>query len=359
MKRVAVGISGGVDSSVAAYLLQKQGYDVMGVFMKNWEETEDDGACTAQADYEDAKSVCFKLGIPFYSVNFSKEYWDNVFTYFLKEYARGRTPNPDVLCNSEIKFKAFLDYTEKILGADLIATGHYVRTRTDDGRVKLLKGSDPRKDQSYFLSFLTQRQLSKALFPIGDMCKAEVREIAKQLQLRTAGKKDSMGICFIGERNFTKFLSNYLPAQPGAMVDADTNETVGTHMGLMYYTIGQRRGLGIGNKGAGERWYVCEKDIPNNILYVAQGEDNPKLFVNGFVGDTSNFISEVPDGETVCHVKYRYQQQEKSCLLRKNKSSCTVLFDEPQSGVAPGQFGVFYSGEECLGATIIDSALKS
>lgn len=358
MQRVIVGISGGVDSSVAAYLLKKQGYDVIGVFMKNWEETDENDICPAEEDYADAKSVCLKLGIPFYSVNFAQEYWDRVFTYFLEEYKKGRTPNPDVLCNSEIKFRAFLDYAKHTLGADLIATGHYARTEMRNGRIRLLKGLDPKKDQSYFLSFLSSQQLGNALFPLGNMMKPQVREIAKQLNLRTAEKKDSMGICFIGERNFTKFLQQYLPAKKGDMIDIDTNKKVGEHEGLMYYTIGQRRGLRIGNLGEGERWYVCGKDMEHNLLYVAQGADNPHLFCTGFHSDELHFISEPDEASFGCTVKYRYQQTEKKCTVHKTGSGCDVVFDEPQSGVAPGQVGVFYLGEECLGGAIIDYPLK-
>ena len=358
MKRVVVGMSGGVDSSVAGYLLKKQGYDVIGVFMKNWEETDEEGACTAQEDYEDAKSVCLKLDIPFYSVNFAKDYWDRVFTYFLEEYRIGRTPNPDVLCNSEIKFKSFLDYAQKNLGADYIATGHYVRNDVTDRHVRLLKGIDPKKDQSYFLSFLNREQIKKALFPLGEMRKDEVRAIADELDLRTATKKDSMGICFIGERNFTKFLSQYLPAQKGDIIDLDSKTKVGEHSGLMYYTIGQRRGLGIGNQGGGDRWYVCDKDMKNNVLYVVQGADNPALFSDGFVSDDVHFINPLDKQIIECNVKYRYQQQEKKCTLTLTDKGCEVYFEHKQSGVAPGQVGVFYIGDECLGGAIIGNALK-
>lgn len=358
MKRVIVGMSGGVDSSVAGYLLKQQGYEVIGVFMKNWDETDENGACTAEEDYQDAKSVCLKLEIPFYSVNFAKEYWDNVFTYFLDEYKKGRTPNPDVLCNSEIKFKCFLEYAQKNLGADFIATGHYVRNDVSNDQVRLLKGIDPKKDQSYFLSFLKKYQIEKALFPIGSLYKPQVREIAERLGLRTAKKKDSMGICFIGERNFTKFLQTYIPAQKGDMIDMDSMKKIGEHMGLMYYTIGQRRGLGIGNKGAGERWFVCDKDMANNILYVAEGADNPLLFSQGFTSNEVNFISEIHENPLQCTVKYRYQQTEKECTLVKTAKGCEMRFAQKQSGVAPGQVGVFYSGEECLGGAIIDNVLK-
>jgi tRNA-specific 2-thiouridylase len=362
MKRIIVGMSGGVDSSVAAYLLIREGYEVIGVFMKNWNETDENGVCSAQDDYEDARSVCLKLKIPFYSVDFSQEYWDNVFTYFLEEYQRGRTPNPDVLCNSEIKFKYFLNYARDTFGADYMATGHYVRRGVgENGESLLLRGSDPGKDQSYFLSLLTSEQLEGALFPIGDMVKREVREIAGELGLRTAAKKDSTGICFIGERNFRKFLNEYIPAMPGDIVDIDTNQKVGEHKGLMFYTIAQRRGLGIGNLGGGERWYVAEKDMDHRILYVAQGQDNPKLLSNGFVGASRiNFIGQAPREALRCRVKYRYRQEDHACeiLYDEKLGRIQVLFDEAQIGVAPGQVGVFYDGERCLGGAVIDDVLK-
>lgn len=354
MKRVVVGMSGGVDSSVAGYLLKEQGYDVIGVFMKNWDETDEGGECTAEEDYADAKSVCLKMGIPFYSVNFVKEYWDNVFTYFLDEYKKGRTPNPDVLCNSEIKFKCFLEYAKKTFDADYIATGHYVRNSVTDEGVKLLRGLDRNKDQSYFLSLLSREQVGSAIFPIGGMEKPAVREIASRLNLRTADKKDSTGICFIGERNFTKFLKTYLPAQKGDIVDIDTGKVIGTHSGLMYYTIAQRRGLGIGNLGSGERWYVAKKDLEKNILYVACGHDNPYLFTNGFESDAINLINPLGPDEIRCTVQYRYRQKEIPCTLTLTDNGCRVIFDSPQVGVAPGQVGVFYDGEVCLGGAVID-----
>lgn len=355
MKRVVLGVSGGVDSSVAGYLLKQQGYDVIGLFMQNWEDI-DDGICTARDDYEDAKSVCLKLNIPFYAVNFSKQYWDHVFTHFLDEYKKGRTPNPDILCNSEIKFKCFLDYARNNMECDCIATGHYAQNATTDGVTHLYKAADAHKDQTYFLSFLNAGQVSSALFPIGAMQKSAVRDIAARLQLRTAAKKDSTGICFIGERNFKKFLMTYLPAKEGDIVDADTHATIGRHSGLMYYTIGQRRGLGVGNIKEGRRWFVCDKDLENNVLYVAEGADNPLLFKQGFCSGEIHLINPICRKEIRCTVKYRYQQQEKPCRIYFENGTLKCVFDEKQSGVAPGQAGVFYDGRECLGGAVIDAA---
>ena len=279
MERIVIGMSGGVDSSVAALLLKQQGYDVVGVFMKNWEEKDENGTCTAAEDWEDVQAVCDKIDIPYYSVNFAKEYYDRVFSYFLDEYRKGRTPNPDVLCNREIKFKAFLDYAMK-LGAEKMATGHFVRSEVRDGHPVLLKGDDPNKDQSYFLYMLKEAQLAKSLFPVGGMTKAQVREIARQNGLPVASKKDSTGVCFIGERNFRQFLQGFLPMQPGDMRTED-GETVGEHIGLAYYTLGQRRGLGIGGRGDGRSWFVIGKDLEHNVLLVSQGEDSPRLYSRG------------------------------------------------------------------------------
>ncbi|KLU19456.1 tRNA 2-thiouridylase, partial [Proteus mirabilis] len=269
-KKVIVGMSGGVDSSVSAYLLKEQGYQVVGLFMKNWEEDDDTEYCSASTDLADAQAVCDKLGIELYTINFAAEYWDNVFEHFLSEYKAGRTPNPDILCNKEIKFKAFLEYAAEDLGADYIATGHYVRRRDIDGKSQLLRGVDNNKDQSYFLYTLSHEQIAQSLFPVGEMEKPEVRKIAEKLDLATAKKKDSTGICFIGERKFTDFLSRYLPAKPGAIVTVD-GETIGEHQGLMYHTLGQRKGLGIGGTkdGGEDPWYVVDKDVENNILVVA------------------------------------------------------------------------------------------
>ena len=361
MKKVVVGMSGGVDSAVSAYLLKEQGYDVIGLFMKNWDETDEDGACTAEIDYDDARAVCLKLDIPCYTVNFVKEYWDNVFTYFLDEYKKGRTPNPDVLCNKEIKFKCFLDYALNVLETDYIATGHYARVRRDEkGKVELLKGVDQKKDQTYFLCLLSQHQLDKVIFPVGDMVKSEVRDIADKLKLRNAKKKDSTGICFIGERNFTKFLKNYLPSIGGNIIDLDTGDIVGKHTGLMYYTIGQRRGLGIGGMGSGERWYVCDKDLEKNELYVVQGSDNKRLFVDGFYMTDVNMIKgEYKSDKFECMIKYRYQQPLRKCIVEViDEKKVKVIFDTPQSSVAVGQIGAFYDDEICLGGGVIDELIK-
>ncbi len=355
--RVVVGMSGGVDSSVAALLLKEQGYDVIGIFMKNWDDTDEHGVCTATEDYNDVIRVCNQIGIPYYAVNFEKEYYDKVFTYFLNEYKAGRTPNPDVMCNKEIKFKAFLEHAMK-LGADYLATGHYARVEFRDGEYKLLRGKDKNKDQTYFLNQLTQQQLSKVMFPIGHLEKAEVREIARKANLATANKKDSTGICFIGERNFKEFLSQYLPSQPGNMETLD-GKVMGRHDGLMYYTIGQRHGLGIG--GAGEPWFVIGKDLQRNVLYVGQGFHNDKLYSDSLIATDVNWISdkEKPKSFT-CTAKFRYRQPDTPVtvhLLEDGKVK--VDFHEPVRAVTPGQAAVFYDGEECLGGGTIDEVYKN
>ena len=352
--RVVVGISGGVDSSVAAYLLKKQGHDVIGLFMINWDA--DDGQCTAMEDYEDVKRVCEKIGIPYFSVNYAKEYYDRVFTYFLDEYKKGRTPNPDVLCNREIKFGPFLEKA-KALGADMIATGHYAKTFQKDGKTYLAKASDLTKDQSYFLNQLSQSQLSSVIFPLADITKKEVREIAKELGLSTAEKKDSTGICFIGERNFKKFLKQYLPAQSGEIRTLD-EKVVGHHDGLMYYTIGQRRGLNLGgmHDGNGERWLVLKKDLEKNVLYVSQGECE-ELFSNGLYATDFNWIPEEPkEKEIECFAKFRYRQPDqvvKVTVLEDRKIK--VDFKEKQRAITEGQFVVLYDKDGvCYGGGIID-----
>lgn len=358
--RVIVGMSGGVDSSVTALLLKEQGYEVIGVFMKNWDEKDDDGVCTVVEDYDDMRRVCDEIGIPYYSVNFVKEYWDRVFTYFLDEYKKGRTPNPDVMCNKEIKFKAFLDYSLNV-GATFMATGHYARVDFKDGEYRLLRGIDKNKDQSYFLCMLNQKSLSKTLFPVGDMEKKQVREIAKKYNLKTANKKDSTGVCFIGERDFDKFLNNYLPAKAGE-IKSINGEVVGRHEGLMHYTIGQRKGLGIGGVGTGEPWFVVDKDLKKNILYVAQGEDNPVRFSYGLKASDLNFISlKTKPRIFKCTAKFRYRQQDQgvTVYLNEDSDSCTVVFDEAQRGIAPGQAVVFYDGEVCLGGAIINKVIKN
>ncbi|CAH2212175.1 tRNA 2-thiouridine(34) synthase MnmA [Tepidibacter aestuarii] len=356
--KIILGMSGGVDSSVAALLLKKQGYDVIGLFMKNWHEEDDEGVCTTTTDYEDVQKVCNQIGIPYYTVNFVKKYWDNVFEYFLKEYKNGRTPNPDVLCNKEIKFKAFLDYALK-LEADYIAMGHYAQVDFNDGKYTLLRGADPNKDQTYFLCGLNQYQLSKAMFPIGHLTKDKVRKLAVEANLATAKKKDSTGICFIGERDFDEFLSRYLPAQPGKIMTYD-GKVLGNHHGLMHYTIGQRKGIGIGGIGTDEPWFVAEKDIKNNILYVVQGDKNPKLFFSGLVSNDINWISgEIPNDSFECTAKFRYRQRDVGVIVHpKSDGSCTVEFNHPAKAITEGQFVVFYQGEKCLGGGIIDKAVR-
>lgn len=355
MKTVVVGISGGVDSSVAAYLLKKQGYNVIGLFMINWDESDE--FCTALDDYEDVKRVCKTLDIPYYSVNYAKEYYERVFQYFLDEYKKGRTPNPDVLCNKEIKFGPFLEFAKK-LGADYIATGHYAKKFTKDGKSYLAKAKDLSKDQSYFLNNLSQNQLKDVLFPLEDIEKTEVRKIAEQVGLVTAKKKDSTGICFIGERNFKNFLKKYLPAQAGEIRTTD-EKVVGKHEGLMFYTLGQRRGLGIGgrNDGTGERWFVLSKDLKNNILYVAQGSDK-SLFSNGLIAKEFNWIPEMPKEKTFsCFAKFRYRQpDQKVNITVLNEKEIKVDFVSPQKAITPGQFCVLYDENGiCLGGGQIDS----
>ena len=356
--RVVVGISGGVDSSVAAYLLKEQGHDVIGLFMVNWEEK--DGTCTAEEDFEDVKRVCNKIGIPYFSVNYSKEYYERVFTYFLDEYKKGRTPNPDVLCNREVKFGPFLEQAKK-LRADMIATGHYAKKIEKDGKFYLAKANDLNKDQSYFLNQLNQEQLASVIFPLENIDKPKVREIAKKLELSTADKKDSTGICFIGERNFRKFLKEYLPAKPGKILDLQGN-IVGQHEGLMYYTLGQRRGLNIGGKkdGNGQRWFVIKKDLEKNILYVSQGEDD-LLFSNGLYASGMNWIPTIPEEKSFnCFAKFRYRQpDQKVSVTIIDKDKIKVDFDAKQRAITPGQFVVLYNEDGiCLGGGIIDESFK-
>lgn len=351
-ERIVVGMSGGVDSSVAAMLLKDQGYDVIGVFMKNWEETDENGTCTAESDWADVRDVCDLIGIPYYAVNFSREYWDRVFSYFLEEYSAGRTPNPDVLCNREIKFKAFLDFAMK-LGADKMATGHFVQTNSNGD---LLRGADSNKDQSYFLYMLHQEQLKKAVFPVGGMTKQEVRRIAEERGLPVSKKKDSTGVCFIGERHFKQFLSTYLPAQPGPMVAPD-GSIVGRHDGLMYYTLGQRRGLGIGGCGDGRSWFVIGKDLTNNRLLVAQGEDHPMLYSTHCLCSGTTWIGESPlrEGETIrCTCRYRYRQSDQPVEATLIGGELQLHSLVPQRAVTPGQSAVLFDGEKCLGGAVVD-----
>lgn len=358
--KVVVGMSGGVDSSVTALLLKEQGYDVVGVFMKNWDDTDENGVCTATEDYKDVAKVANQIGIPYYSVNFEKEYWDRVFEYFLDEYKRGRTPNPDVMCNKEIKFKAFLDYAMQ-LGADYVATGHYAQVvRDENGISHMLRGVDQNKDQTYFLSQLSQEQLSKTLFPLGHMEKKEVRDIAEKAGLATAKKKDSTGVCFIGEKNFKEFLGKYLPAQPGKMVTLE-GEVKGDHAGLMYYTIGQRQGLGIGG-GQGtssDPWFAVGKDLKTNTLYVGQGFHHEHLYSTHLEASQVHFTVDTPQPkEFKCTAKFRYRQQDVGVrvVLSDDQTKASVYFDEPVRAITPGQAVVFYDGMECLGGGLIDSA---
>ena len=348
-------MSGGVDSSVAALLLKEQGHDVVGVFMKNWEDDDGEGVCAAEDDFRDVRSVCDKIGIPYYSVNFAKEYRERVFSLFLEEYRRGRTPNPDVLCNREIKFRAFLDFALRI-GGERLATGHFVRT---DGEGRLLKGTDGAKDQSYFLYMLKSGQLKRAVFPVGAMTKGEVRFIAREHGLRVSEKKDSTGVCFIGERNFRQFLKNYLPARPGDMV-TDRGEIVGRHEGLMYYTLGQRRGLGIGGRGDGRSFFVVDKDLKNNRLIVAQGEDHPLLFSRGCVCSQATFVlEEVPENTPVSLAcRFRYRQGDQKVTVRRQGDEMEIIADEKQRALTPGQSAVLYDGDVCLGGGIIDTVLR-
>ena len=356
MERIVIGMSGGVDSSVAALLLKEQGYDVVGVFMKNWDEKDENGTCTAADDWNDVQDVCDTIGIPCYAVNFEKEYYDRVFRYFLDEYSRGRTPNPDVLCNREIKFKAFLDYAMK-LGADHMATGHFVQKDVRDGHTVLLRGNDSNKDQSYFLYMLKEHQIEKAVFPVGGMTKQEVRAIAEKNGLVNSKKKDSTGVCFIGERNFRQFLQGFLPMQPGEMQTED-GVKVGEHIGLSYYTLGQRRGLGIGGSGDGRRWFVVDKDLKRNVLVVSQGEDSPKLYSRYTRASQATWIAPEPpakDGVAFrATAKFRYRQQDQPVTVVLRGEEMFITSDELQRAVTPGQSIVLYQGDVCLGGGIAE-----
>ncbi|MBU8595263.1 tRNA 2-thiouridine(34) synthase MnmA [Shouchella clausii] len=350
--RVVVGMSGGVDSSVTALLLKEQGYDVIGIFMKNWDDSNDSGFCSATEDYEDVERVAQQLGIPYYAVNFEKQYWDKVFTYFLDEYKAGRTPNPDVMCNKEIKFKAFLNHAIS-LGADYVATGHYAQLQEMDGEYRLIKGADANKDQTYFLNALSQKQLAKVMFPLGHLQKAEVRKIAAEAELATATKKDSTGICFIGERDFKEFLQTFLPAQPGRMETMDGIDK-GQHDGLMYYTLGQRQGLGIG--GAGEPWFVIDKDLERNVLIVGQGYHHPGLYSDGLWATDMNWIAkEERTSPFTCKAKFRYRQEDQGVtVFPKEDGRAFIQFDQPQRAITPGQAVVLYEGDRCIGGGVID-----
>lgn len=353
--RVVVGMSGGVDSAVAAMLLRDQGWEVLAVFMRNWEEEDEHGVCTAQQDSDAARRACDHLGIPFYTVNFARQYRERVFRYFLEEYSAGRTPNPDVMCNREIKFKELLDFARK-MDARYLATGHYAIIRRSGGLLTLHKGADPGKDQSYFLYTLGQSQLMHTLFPIGGMLKSEVRHLADQAGLPNAHRRDSTGICFIGERDFRSFLQRFLPARPGDIV-TPAGKVIGRHDGLMYYTLGQRKGIGIGGSGSGEPWFVAEKDVKNNRLVVVQGNDHPMLYSDACYVTNLSWISGDAPGKTFnCSAKFRYRQPDQKVRATLiGPSRCRVEFEMPQRAVTPGQSAVFYTEEVCLGGGIIES----
>ena len=356
--RVVVGMSGGVDSSVAALLMKRAGHEVIGVFMKNWEEKDESGVCTDERDWADARAVCEALEIPYYSVNFARQYWDRVFQHFLAEYRKGRTPNPDVLCNREIKFDVFLNFAEQ-LGAEKLVTGHFARLDRVGDEYRLLRAEDENKDQTYFLYMLNQRALSKALFPVGGMLKSQVRQLAREAGLPVSEKKDSTGVCFIGERNFKQFLSGYLPAQSGDIVTTD-GQKVGRHDGLMYYTLGQRRGLGIGGGGNGQRWFVVAKDLEHNRLIVHQGEDTPLLYTHRAMGSEATWLAGHPpvaEGEPLrCQVRLRHRQRLQDCELVLRQGRAHLTFPQAQRAVTPGQSAVFYQDQVCLGGVIVDAA---
>ena len=354
-KRVILGMSGGVDSSVSALLLKEAGYEVIGLFMKNWDEKDENGVCTATEDADDARRVADQLGIPYYTINFEKQYWEKVFTYFLDEYKKGRTPNPDVMCNQEIKFNAFLDYALKLEG-DYIAMGHYAQVQERDGKYYLIRGNDNNKDQSYFLSRIGQKALSRTIFPIGHLEKKQVRELAEKHELYTAKKKDSTGICFIGERDFDEFLDKYLLANEGDILDLEGNK-LGTHSGLIHYTLGQRKGIGIGGVGTGEPWFVVGKSLKNNIIYVAQGEQHPSLYSTSLIGELPSWIlGEAPKLPLKCTAKFRYRQQDIPVTVNTlENGNLHITYDDPVKSVTPGQVAVLYQDEVCLGSCIIQS----
>ncbi len=360
--RVIVGMSGGVDSSVAAWLLKNQGYAVEGLFMKNWDEDDGTEYCTAMTDLADAQAVADHIGIRLHTASFAAEYWDRVFEHFLSEYGAGRTPNPDILCNKEVKFRAFLDYAVT-LGADYIATGHYARQRPlgdGSGRAELLKGLDPNKDQSYFLHAVSGDRIARTLFPVGEIEKPEVRRIAAEQGFVTHDKKDSTGICFIGERKFRDFLKQYLPAQPG---DIETPEgtVIGRHQGLMYHTIGQRQGLGIGglSEYGDQPWYVAQKDLSRNVLIAVQGKNHPLLFARGLTTGAVDWVAgEPPAASFRCMAKTRYRQPDQPCQVDVSGAGVRVVFDEPQRAVTPGQSAVFYLDEVCLGGGVIEQTWR-
>lgn len=353
-KHIVLGLSGGVDSSVTALLLTQQGYRVTAVFMQNWEAEQDDPYCQAETDLTDARAVCDKLGIPLKTVNFAKDYWDRVFTHFLDELAKGRTPNPDILCNQEIKFNAFLSYALE-LGADAIATGHYAQLEKQHNCVHLKKGIDETKDQSYFLYRLNQHQLKHSQFPLGNLEKKAVRALASEAGLITSQKKDSTGICFIGERKFNQFVKEYLLAQPGD-IETDTGKVIGSHQGLMFYTLGQRQGLGIGgHKDYSEApWYVLYKDLNRNTLIVGQDPEHPLLMQSSLFCEQAHWITQPPSEVLACQAKIRYRQKEQPCTVTQvGADRYHVTFVQPQRAITPGQSVVFYQQDTCLGGGII------
>ncbi|MBS4167725.1 tRNA 2-thiouridine(34) synthase MnmA [Parachlamydia sp. AcF125] len=353
-KTVVVGMSGGVDSSVSALLLKEQGYNVIGMFMKNWEEVDENGVCPASRDFEDVVRVCDQISIPYYSVNFVKEYWENVFSHFIEELKLGHTPNPDILCNREIKFKVLLDKALQ-LGADFLATGHYCQNALSGSLAQLLKGRDPGKDQSYFLYAISQRALHKALFPIGGLLKSEVREIARRHRLSTSEKKDSTGICFIGKRDFKQFLGQYLSFQKGNFENVK-GDVIGQHDGVAYYTIGQRKGLGIG--GQGEAWFVVGKDVERNVVVIDQGPNHPALYANTLTATELHWHSpELPKAPFTCRAKIRYRQADQECVIEKvTEDRIEVRFSTPQRAITPRQSIVFYKEDVCLGGALIERA---
>lgn len=345
MTKVVVGMSGGVDSAVSALLLKRAGYEVIGLFMKNWEEAGSDGVCKSAQDYDDVARVCDKIGIPYYSVNFVEEYWNQVFTTFIEELKMGYTPNPDILCNREIKFKVFFKKAMD-LGADFLATGHYARTENG----MLLKAADVGKDQTYFLYTLNAEILRRVLFPIGHLQKAEVRAIAKEAGLNVHDKKDSTGICFIGKRDFKEFISRYIPYQRG-LFETVEGKVVGTHDGAAYYTIGQRKGMGIG--GPGDAWFVVGKDIERNVVIVAQGEDHPALYANELIAREVSLMADL----SRCKAKIRYRQSDQPCVVEREGDELVVRFDQPQRAITPRQGIVFYEGDRCMGGALIEKVL--
>lgn len=362
MSKVILGMSGGVDSSVAAHLLLEQGYIVEGLFMKNWEQDDKNGYCAAAVDLADAQAVCQQLGIKLHTVNFSEEYWNNVFQQMLSEYEKARTPNPDVLCNKEIKFNVFFKHALD-LGADFIATGHYARVGLVQNEMSLLKAKDREKDQTYFLHAIDKAVLDKTLFPIGDYLKTEIRAIAARLNLTTSVKKDSTGICFIGEKRFKSFLSEYMLAKPGN-IQTTAGKVIGKHDGLMFYTLGQRSGLNIGGvKGADESpWYVVDKDVPNNTLIVTQGSGHPMLYTQGLICSNIHWLASMPEHAfpLTCFAKTRYRQAEQGCMIspQDENQQHVVMFSAPQRAVTPGQYIVFYDKNRCLGGAVIESIIR-